>query len=426
MKQYNIEKEARKILEKNTKTGKKDGRVYTFNVPSAQVYPFQWFWDSCFHAIVWARLGEVGRAKEELRALLAWQQEDGFIPHVIFWHKKYVSRSWRSWHKLQSKGYFTWLNPLLKPNTTAEMQPPILAQAVERIAKKEQNTKFTQEVLLLLEKYYRNLLDTRSPQKDGLISIICQYESGLDYSPAYDNAIGYDFENLAAKPFDSSRKVTLNNKILNYNLKRIFSRDVFQTKDVLVNSIFIQGLQSLARLADSCKEADIARWAREQAQKSSLSLINKCYDKETGLFWNLDGKREVPSKIKTIISLMPLIIEDLPKTIISRIVNEYLLKENEFWTEYPVASVAKSEPTFNPNSNDRDKSGIWRGPLSMNTNWFLVHGLRQYGYGDVADEIALKSKKLVQEHGFNEFYNPITGEGVGAPDFGWATLVIDL
>ena len=48
-----------------------------FAVPSPTTYPFQWFWDSCFHAIVRAHF-DVERAKEELRSPLAWQRDDGF------------------------------------------------------------------------------------------------------------------------------------------------------------------------------------------------------------------------------------------------------------------------------------------------------------------------------------------------------------
>ena len=64
--------------------------------------------------------------------------------------------------------------------------------------------------------------------------------------------------------------------------------------------------------------------------------------------------------------------------------------------------------------------------MSMNTNWFLAHGLRSHGYPDLADQIAERSRELVERHGFNEFYNPLNGEPVGVETFGWATLVTDL
>ena len=58
----------------------------------------------------------------------------------------------------------------------------------------------------------------------------------------------------------------------------------------------------------------------------------------------------------------------------------------------------------------------------MNTNWLLAHGLRRHGRDDLADEIAVRSRRLVERGGFNEFYDPLDGTPVGAHRFGWATL----
>ena len=38
------------VLERNRRDG--------WTCPSADLYPHQWLWDSCFHAIVWAELGD--------------------------------------------------------------------------------------------------------------------------------------------------------------------------------------------------------------------------------------------------------------------------------------------------------------------------------------------------------------------------------
>jgi len=52
-----------------------------YTVPHAGRYPFQWLWDSCFHAVAWARLGDE-RALEELASVFRWQTPSGFVPHV--------------------------------------------------------------------------------------------------------------------------------------------------------------------------------------------------------------------------------------------------------------------------------------------------------------------------------------------------------
>ncbi|NBV26756.1 MAG: hypothetical protein EBR99_05520 [Actinobacteria bacterium] len=67
---------ARSVLEANW-------RPEGYTVPNASVYPFQWLWDSCFHAITWADLGEPDRARSELAHLFRTQNSEGFVPHDI-------------------------------------------------------------------------------------------------------------------------------------------------------------------------------------------------------------------------------------------------------------------------------------------------------------------------------------------------------
>ena len=151
-------------------------------MPSVRDYPFQWFWDSCFHAIVWSRF-DAERAADELRGLLAVQEPDGLIPHVVFWKGDLVSRL--QWHHLESRtaGRVPFHRT---PHTTAQMQPPVLAQAVERVVDAGADG-FLAEALPHLERYYRHLAALRDPDDDGLISIVSQFESGLDFSPVYDD-----------------------------------------------------------------------------------------------------------------------------------------------------------------------------------------------------------------------------------------------
>ena len=92
---------AGELLAENTRHGARAGRRYTFSIPSPERYRFQGVWDSCFHAIVWARL-DVERACDELRGLIAMQEPDGRIPHVVFWDDTLVSRA--GWHYLESPG----------------------------------------------------------------------------------------------------------------------------------------------------------------------------------------------------------------------------------------------------------------------------------------------------------------------------------
>jgi hypothetical protein len=129
--------------------------------------------------------------------------------------------------------------------------------------------------------------------------------------------------------------------------------------------------------------------------------------------------------VPTVISLLPLLLPGLPADVAARLV-ERLVDPASFWAPYPVPSVALHDPHFVPGIHVRGQRLIWRGPASMNTNWFLVEGLRRHGEDGIAAELAARSRELVERGGFNEFYDPLSGEPVGAARFGWATLAIDL
>jgi hypothetical protein len=398
--------EAKHLLEQNTRSGELDGTQYRFTLPAADAYPFQWFWDSCFHAIVWAHIDRA-RAADELRSLLAWQRDDGFIPHVVFWDQSRVKVS-RFWHYVESAG-IPWLR---RPVTSECVQPPVLAQAVERIG-----GDFAKESLPALARYYGYLARNRDPDGDGLVSIVNQFESGLDYSPAY--ARGRPRRNPLML-FLSTRRAELTNKLLGFDLPRIFRLTDHSVEDVLFNTIYADGLSALARIADDHDPA-LALWSRRLAARVLEGLLERCWDDRVGLFFNLVGRHERPKRQRAIISLLPLLLGDLPPGVAARLV-DHLLDPHSFWTPYPVPSVPINDRTFRRTSRLFGFRFIWRGPASMNTNWFLTEGLRRHGYASEADELARRSRELAVRGGFNEFYDPLDGTPVGASDFGWATL----
>lgn len=396
------------MLERNSRTATRDGRVLRFTVPAPDSYPFQWFWDSCFHAIVWTHFDRE-RAADELRSLLAWQRPSGFVPHVVFWDRSRIAVR-QVWHHLESRG-LPWLRD---PQTTEYVQPPVLAQAVERIG-----GRFAAETLPQVAAFYRYLARERDPDGDGLVSILTQFESGLDYSPIYNDGC-----NAPLRLCLISRYPEIANKLLGFEPRRIFRLTSHHHEDVLVNVVYGDGLRALARLAESEGERELAAWASVRADTVTDALVERCWDPEAGLFRNLVGARERRTTRKTIHGLLPLLLGDLPADVAARLV-ERLCDASTFWTPYPVASVARDEPTFNRDSHIDGFRFIWRGPASMNTNWLLVTGLRRHGYDDVAAQIVERSRELVERGGFNEFYDPLDGSPVGARGFGWATLVID-
>ena len=409
MDRQELEAKARQILLTNLKQGVADwnGKEYSFVCPSLTGYPFQWFWDSCFHAIALIHL-DLEQAKKELTTLMSGALPNGFMPHMIFWEMEkqpdFLSRN---------------IVGMTTPNTSATMQPPIIAYAVERVYQATGDEAFKDAALPVLTGFYRWLREMRDPDNDGLIAVIQPEEAGTDCSPKYDEVLG--LEELSNQGFITAlRKVYAAYEPLRGDDHRILAADLFHVEDVLVNSIYVMGLRSLARLLGDAPEA--AEFNRE-ADKTRDALLAKCWDEEVDAFFDLSGVAEKPLKEVTISSLMPLVMEDLPRPIVERLVNTWVTDPKHFWTPYPLPSVPASDPKFMPGN---PRGFIWRGPSWINTNWFLSHALRRHGYADLADTIVAKSQECIEKSGFREYYEPFTAVGLGARDFGWSTLILDM
>ena len=128
-------------------------------------------------------------------------------------------------------------------------------------------------------------------------------------------------------------------------------------------------------------------------------------------------------KVKTLAGLMPLWAGVALPDQAERLVQEHLLNENEFWTPYPLAAMARDEPTYSESSYQMDTGCSWRGNVWIPTNYMICQGLRRYGYNSIAKKLAQRTTQLVQESGNREYYSAETGAGCGLdPFWGWSML----
>lgn len=394
--------DAHRVLCGNWREGRlADGSSYGFTCPSPPRYRHQWYWDSCFHAIVWRHFAPE-RAREELRTLLRGGRLDGFIPHTIFWHDRagwrrapfYATHSWR-WNR-----------------ATAHIQTPLLALAWEAVAAvSPEERSFATEPVGALRLHYDWLDRHRDPDRDGLISIIHPDESGLDDSPKYDAAFGWMSHYRPGYMWLVQRS-----RRLRYDSRAIIARYDEHVEDVLVNVFYALALRALARL--SGEESYQAR-----AERTEQALLTRCWDEQRGLFWDLAGRDHTPLKVSTWSSLAPLALPSLPTPIAKRLIEEHLLNPRRYRSPFGIPSVSMEEPSFRAGWH---LFRCWRGPSWINTAWLLVPALRRHGYPAEAERIVASCMTLVERHGFREYYNPLNGEGLAARRFGWSTLLVDL
>jgi glycogen debranching enzyme len=401
----------RTLYDRNRQRGTAEwcGLDYDFVCPSTGTYPFQWFWDSCFHAVALSHF-DPERARSEVRSLLANAQPDGFVAHVTFWQRERYEDMLATY----SIAYRT-------PYLSDCMQPPLLAEAVQAAARGEGGAAFLAEVLPAVRRYYDWLDRVRDPDRDGLVAILQPDESGLDHAPKYDAYLG--ISGLAAEEFTAGwERVAGPYAEVGRDPDRMFGLDLFVVEEMLVNTIYAENERVLAELLERTGDAAAAAEMRRRARRTTTALLDKCYDRDTGLFYDLAGAEEEMLRSNSVTSLMPLLLPDLPTPIAATLI-DHLEDPREYFAPFPVPSVAMSVPTF---SAEPIGKLVWRGPSWMNTNWYLSRGLRRHGRPDLASLIEDRSAQLVEEHGFREYYNPFTGEGAGAHDFSWTAIVLDM
>ena len=301
---------ARQLLEANTRIAVQDDTTYRYTIPSPLAYRHQWHWDSCFHAIGWAAFDRE-RAKDELRSLVAHRLPGGLLPHVTYWDPRQVSRLGAE--HLEAPG---WSTLVRTPRSSGLIQPPVVAQALEEVAGSDDA--FVRELLPAVEGHYRYLAAARDPDGDGLVSIVSQFESGLDFSPVFDPAPG-DADPSPAAFRARARASQALNKLCGNRPELIFRTNPRHWEDVLVNSVHADGLASLARLAARADDETLERWASRTAGRVRDALLERCYDERAGLFFTLLGRRERMARVKTIESLMPLVIETIDPAVAARL-----------------------------------------------------------------------------------------------------------
>jgi hypothetical protein len=395
-----VVREASRVLGGNWCMGRTStGRPYSFTAPDVDKFPAQFYWDSCYHAIAWAKI-DPRRARDELRTLLSAAEPDGFIGHTIFWHAP-VRLSRRAFYNLLS-----W-----RDRMTRTIHPPLLAFAWELVADASPDEPgFRTEALDRLAAHYDWLHAHRDPDGDGLLALIQPDESGLDASPKFDARLHWRAHGLPGFV-----ALVRRNRRDRFRLEPICARGGFVVQEVLTNVAYALSAAALARMGGG------ARFATRAAQ-TRRALLDRCWDEAAGLFG--DDPRAGGRAVSTWDALSPLALPELPAHIAGRLIEEHLLDRRRYWRRFPVPSTSVEEPSYRPRT--RFPFRYWRGPTWIASSWLLHRGLRLHGRPDAAEELAARVRALVTESGFREYYHPDTGRGQGARAFGMSTLAAAL
>jgi len=428
-----MKSKAIEILKNNWQNG--------FTVPSKNLYPFQWKWDSGFIAIGLSYF-DIDRAKKEIATLLDTQWDNGFIPHIIFHTKSNTYFPGPNFHQSE-------LHPSAskKYKSTGMTQPPVTGFVLEKMHEiaenKEDILNFIKESI---DKVYDNhtyFYKNRDINNEGLVYIYHNWESGTDNSPIWDdiwetmNPPEYNFERKDTTYVDPSERPTKKEynyylqiidiaKEHNYNDEKIAEHSPFLVQDPLFNAMLIKSNSSLIKLYKIIGDNEDKIEQLQKWQNKSITSFNaKLFDKELGAYIHYDLRNEKPIRFISSSSFAPLYASIPSKEQAKKLVNTMLTKfgGNDM---YLCASFDPTSKRYNPKK-------YWRGPVWINLNWMLYYGLLEYGYKDIAQRIKSDSIEILEKTGFYEYFDArkaiynIDNKGYGGSNFSWsAALYLDL
>jgi hypothetical protein len=336
-----------------------------YTVPNPDVYPAQFLWDSCFHAVIWRTLGRPERALTELRNLFTHQTADGFVAHMTYWSDP--DRHADFWgHR----------------HTSAVTQPPMYGHALADLVRA--GVAVDEELIDRAEAGLRFLVERRS--RDGVVAIVHPWESGCDDSPRWDSWCPGGWTAARWKAIKGELVASL----------------AFDGDSPVGNPSFEVGAAGFnALVVFNVVELAVA------AGRSLHPSLTAFVDDYVPTFDDVGGRAS--SDVATSEALLAALVDDAAA-------DDALTRlGTSFRADFGPTTVARSEPAYDP-------TAYWRGPAWPQLTYLFWLAARRAGRVDDAASLASALVRGAARSGFAEYWHPDDGTGLGARPQSWTGL----
>ncbi|MBI2705235.1 MAG: hypothetical protein HYX32_08115 [Actinobacteria bacterium] len=349
-----------------------------YTVPNPDTYPAQFLWDSCFHAIIWAHLGEPERACTELRNLFAHQADDGFVAHMTYWHDPD-----------QHAGFWG------RRFTSCITQPPMYGHALAELHRR--GIAIDDDLLDAAERGLRFLHEHRG--RDG-VAIVHPWESGCDDSPRWDNWCAGEWTALRWRDVKGE---LLDGIELDPETRSPIGSRVFEVDAAGFEALVAFNADELCALGG---------WMADQLAADAAGALDDRWQKRERTFADR-AHIGTASKVRTLEALLPVLATKRERVVAD--VFSQLRDPNAFGSPFGPPSVHRQESVF-------DASAYWRGPTWPQLIYLFWVAARRHGR---TGDAALLRDRLIRgamQSGFAEYWDPDTGAGHGARPQSWTCL----
>jgi hypothetical protein len=354
-----------------------------FSMPNRRKYPWQWLWDSCFHAIAWSALGDA-RCRAELECLFSLQLPSGFLPHMGY--HGHPERSRALWHSVGRSDI---------------TQPPMYGHALRVLAARGFHAEHLYEPATAALRY---LAERRRDPASGLIRVLHPWETGCDDSPRWD---GWEARPFSERRWNKRKRELVRSLVLEDGAASSNPQfDVASAGFSALTSFNMMELGSLTGDAELTNTADALvaaierRWVDERRTWGDVRLSGP----GTGaLAPTLDG-------------LFPVLVSREPRHVEAAFAE--LFNAERFWRPFGPSGVAADAPGYEPD-------GYWRGDAWPQETYLMMVAARRHGCEQAARRLAQQLVIGCTRSCFAERWNPETGRALGAVPQGWAALAME-
>ncbi|UCE79217.1 MAG: DUF547 domain-containing protein [Nitrospiraceae bacterium] len=409
--------------------------------PAPALYPHQWNWDSAFIAIGRSHY-DTARAIQEVETLFEAQWSNGMVPQIVF------NREALGHYFPEPDFWQTERSPHAPEThlTSGITMPPVHAITVEKIYVSARKSRlvlpFLKRIYPRLFKLHEYLYRERDPNNEGLVFIRHPWESGIDNSPTWDGPLKrimvdktqlppYERKDLKhgvdpkMRPSNDEydRYVYLVDLFRKneYDEARISTVCPFLIQDPLFNSVLCRANESLVQIAELVGEDP--ETPRSWIEKTAGAIRDKLWHEEHDIFDAYDLVADEAIEVDTSAGFLPLFAGAATREQAQKIYDR--LNSASFCALHQ--GNCFTIPNYDTQKEGFDRSNYWRGPVWININWMLAHGLRRYGYTLKADSLQKDLLQLPIRFGFHEYFDSFDGTGYGTDNFSWtAALFIDL
>jgi hypothetical protein len=355
-----------------------------YTAPNPQRYPWQWLWDSCFHAIAWAMLGD-RRCVTELESVFSGQLPSGFMPNML-----YHNRPRLAWWQWFCSGHSTMT------------QPPMYGHALKVL----QEQGFDGSHLWApASRAMHHLIDSRLDSATGLLRVVHPWETGCDDSPRWDRWM----------PLHHYQR-----KIWNV-IKWLFVRTVrVRAGEANSNRLFASCPASFnALVAFNAFELAMLTTDRELERKAQAiaRALERTWCPQARTWADVEpGSGRVLSTVPTQEAFLPLLVVRNEQQVESAWA--HLMDKNAFLRPSGIAGVSIKHPAYR-------SAAYWRGGCWPQVCYLLALAARRSKRREY-QTIRLSTMRGIAGSNFAEYWNPETGRACGAQPQSWSAILLAL